>query len=359
MPGIIELLRLFKLTALRPNGSGVEGATVRILDAAHLDVTSSFFGTGLPITPVTDSQGLLTKLFLVDTQQLPAGQVYTIQVIADGFSPWSFQTATTFIGAGDFTANLVRPDVLEGYTITEPTTVPASSMIPIITTVVSPNSFTWEYIRCMIEGANGKTSTIEAPVDKLTDRAIIDFRNRIALGTRPLLVPGTDLSREDTDFSTVVGVSFSSLSEEGETPITGDFDSEDFDSGDFGTDPSFTQLVAATLPPDGQTDLSSYVTPTERSWIVPPGPVIAFRGYYRDVMVWLTVPSLPGYVLHTSYIDGSGEEVSSVVQDLTESQYVQRIRLDTDPAAGISKAELFITSGDDLITKTLTVLYRD
>lgn len=348
MADLINILRLFRLTVLRPNGSPVVGATVRLLNSAGTDVTAGFF---LNILPTSDSGGFIIRPFTTFTG-LPAG-IYTIQVMATGFATWSHVTDALFIGAADLTVNLAYPTQLGDYRISEPKK-PASSMIAIVSPVLSPNAFEWEYIRCKVEAPDNTFSVLEAPVEKLTGMAEVDYHNRIQLGTRPFLVADGELSRPDTDFSTVAHITFSSLSPEGETPITytrPELEGED----DIQTE--YWIPVAHTLPPDGQSDLSSYVTSTNREWMVPAQPVTVFRGYYRDVMVWLPVDL--DYLLTVNYYDGSGGLVNTTTDALTSSPYVQRIRVNTDVDEAITRAELSITAAQTAITKVLNVNYRD
>ncbi|WP_338876955.1 hypothetical protein WBJ53_14960 [Spirosoma sp. SC4-14] len=329
----------FTLNALRPNGTGVYDAQVRILNASLVDVTSVLFGVA---SGRTDSSGNVTK-WLTSTDHLEFGQTYTIQVIAHGFELWETETSTAFNGNGQFTANLIPLPASTDYTITEPADGPLSSMEPIICLVTSPNDFDFEYINAIVEHPDGKVSISQGIVDKAELTATIDIRNRVTLGVRPLLVSAPAHTREDTEFSTKVDVTFSSISPEAETPIPG----------------SFSRLVAHTESPEGETDLSSYASLSNQRWIVPAEPVIAFRGYYRDVMFWLTAPSLSGYILAATFYDADGQVVNTTTTDLVESDYVQRYQIDTNPADTVVKAVLVILSGESPITKQLTVLYRD
>ncbi|GAB3643940.1 hypothetical protein [Spirosoma arcticum] len=340
-----NLFGSFVLKALRPNGTGVASARIRVFDADSNEVTATLFGGG---QIVTDSSGFYTKVIglssRVPINQVPINQVYNIQVTAPGYSLWQAFTNASFTGPGEFTANLTQQPAQTNYTITEPPAGPLSSMVPILCEVESPNDFDWEIIAATVTHPDNKTSIIQAPVDKATGTARLDIRNRVQLGVRPLLVGGTALSLPDTDFSTSVEVTFRSINPEGETVING----------------SFTRLVAHTLPPGGQTDLSDYVSATDRSWIVPADPVLAFIGCYRDVMLWLPITGEgASYVLTATYYNAEESLLTTETADLTESDYVQRIRLNTDPAATCTKARLSVTADGAILTKPLTILYRD
>lgn len=329
----------FSLNAFRPNGTGVSNAQVRILNAAGADVTSTLFGVA---SGRTDASGNVTK-WLTSTDRLPVGQTYTIQLIADGFQLWETTTSTGFNGDGTYTVNLIPLPPSTEYVINEPLDGPLSSMEPIALSVTTPNDFDFEYINAIVTHPNGKSSIAQSVVDKATSTANLDIRNRVTLGVRPLLVSAPEHTRPDTEFSTKIDVTFGSISPEAEVIIPG----------------SFSRLVAHTEPPDGEEDLSSYASLTNQSWIVPAEPVYAFRGYYLDVMFWLTVPSLAGYTLTAVYYDGAGQVVATSTVNLTESDYVQRYQIDTNPDESVVKAVLVINSGTSAITKNLTVLYRD
>ena len=330
----------FQLTALRPNGTGVAGAQIRVLSSAGVDVTAQLFGTSQLIT---DSLGVWTGRETGSSGDLLYTNA-TIQVIAPYYETWSMSYPFAVIGIAHLTANLVRVSSSDDYTITAPSVSFVSSMAPILFTVQSASTFPWENIVARIEKLDGTVSIIEAPVDRVTHRATLDIRNRINLGARPFLVKEPDVSRPDMDFSDKVTVTISSLTEEGETAI----DAEGFEL-----------YVAATLPRDGETDLAAYVSRDHQPWLVPSLPVYANRGHYRDVMIWLPVPSLPGYVLTTTYYNGAGTVVSTTTDNLVESPYVQRIRINTDPVVNVVRSVLSIKSGTTVITQPLTVLYRD
>lgn len=329
----------FQLTVLRPNGTGVAGARIRVLTAAGTDVTAQLFGQA---ELITDSLGIWKGRETGTIGDALLYQEATVQVIAQYYDPWQTTAPFTVIGISHLTANLTRTTIANNYTVTPPNSVYVSSMTPIVFQVESSSTYPWEYIRATVT-IDGVSSVIEAPVDKTTHLATLDIRNRINLNVRPFLVKEPAIARPDTDFSAVVTVSFSSLNDEGETSIGQEF----------------TLSIAATLPPDGQTDLSIYVSRDHQPWIVPALPVIAFRGYYRDVMVWLPVPSLPGYVLTTKYYDRANSLLSTTTDTLSESPYVQRIRLTMDLDGNVARSELSIKSGTTAITQPLTVLYRD
>ncbi|GAB3882754.1 hypothetical protein [Spirosoma agri] len=329
----------FNLTVLRPNGSGVEGAQVRLLDAEGNDITASVWGTA---ELYTDSYGVFEAPII--NGSIPADSTpFTFQVIAKGFAPWSFDTVGFAIYIGTFTASLELIASLSNYVITEPPAGPLSSMVPIVCSVRSPNDFDWEFIVATVTHPNGSSSKMRAPVDKATKQATFDVRNRVQLGLKPILVPLDQLSVPDTEFSTVIDVTFSSVTEEGETAITG----------------TFKRLVAASLPPEGKYTLADYTSPVGRLWMVPASPPIVFRGYYRDIMVWLPVASQPGYQLNVTYYNAANQLINSFTSALTDSNYIQRIRIDTNPAANVAKVIFTITSGQDSIMQPLTVLYRD
>ncbi|MBD2704421.1 hypothetical protein IC229_27520 [Spirosoma sp. BT702] len=338
----LPTFKAFNLTALRPNGDGLSGAQIRILNATSVDVTNVLFNSmGIDVAPFTDTFGKVNKVFL-STFGLPSGQVYTIQVLARGYEPWSVTTDTTFIGAGAYTANLTRSTVTVGaYSVTNPGAGFMSAMTPLVCMAESPGDYEWEYIRATVGKSNGDISAIESPVHKTDLTTRIDIRNRLNLGVRPLLVD-TGLTRDDTDFSDKVEVSFTSLSEEGEAEIP----------------LGFIVSVAQTLPPDGETDLNKYAAPALREWIVPAQPVIAFRGYYRDVSIWLAEDPDESFQLVTTYYNAAGGEVSTTTDDVNQSDYVQRIRVNTDPAATVEYAVLQIFDGEQAATKPLTIEYR-
>lgn len=331
----------FSLDALRQNGTGIANAQVRILNASGVDVTSVLFGVA---SGRTDATGNVTK-WLTSTDRLPVGQTYTIQVIATGFQLWETTTSTGFNGDGSYLAYLIAEAASNDYTITAPGNGPFSSMAPIVCSVESPNTtLDWEIIAATVTGPDGSASIIQAPIDKVTNQAVIDFRNRVKLGVRPLLVPGDDLSREDTDFSTYVDVSFSSIRPEEQANLSG----------------SFRRAVAQTLPPDGQDDLSVYTLLTnQQQWIVPSEPVLVFRGFYRDVMFWLQAASLPGYTMQVQYYDYAGTLTQTTTDAIAESDYVQRYRINTNPDDTTQKMILTILSGASPVSKPLTVLFRD
>src|SRR5205823_328098 len=158
-------------------------------------------------------------------------------------------------------------------------------------------------------------------------------------------------TRDDTDFSDIVEVSFRSLSPEGEVAVT--YTRPELGSED-DWQSSYFLPVAATLPPDGETDLSTYVAAIEREWIVPAQPVMAFRGYYRDVSIWLPQVPATAYTLRAEYFNGPGASVAVETATLTQSDYVQRIRLNTDPVPSAIRCVMAITDGAIQITKPLT-----
>lgn len=337
---MISINTSFKLTALRPNGTGVAGAQLRILTNAGTDVTAQLFGSAQLIT---DSFGVWAGR---ETGEIGPALVYTdatVQVVANHYQTWETTYPFVVLGIAHLTANLVREESADTYTVTPPDADYMSSMVPIVCDVEAGSSFDYEYIQARVELQDGSSSVIEAPVDTVSHLATLDIRNRVNLGIRPFLVKEPAIARPDTDFSTVATVTLSSLTEEGEAAIEG----------------GFNVSVAATLPPDGDDDLNAYVGTSNKFWLVPSTPVYAFRGWYRDVMVWLPIPSLPGYVLTTKYYNGAGEVVSTTTDNLTESPNVQRIRLNTDPEVGVVRAELVIKSGSSITIQPLSVIYRD
>ncbi|GAB3994603.1 hypothetical protein GCM10028807_32560 [Spirosoma daeguense] len=332
---------IFRLTALRANGTPVVDASVRILDAGRHDVTILFF-TGVSGYPKTDASGQLEKFFVINGGALPTGQTYFIQVVALGFQLWETSTSTSFNGKGNFTANLLRSTSATGpYEIETPPVSHLSALHPIDIKGYSPTTgLDWELLKFKIDHSDGRTSTLETPV--VDGVAQVDLQSRVRLHPRPNLVPDGQVALVDPDFSDRLEVSYSSISIEGPQTINGGF-----------------LFGAANMQPPGKdNDLSSYVYGTIRWITLLPEPVV-FRGYYSDVLLWL-IEEGAEYVLHTKYFNGANVMVGTEeTEPLTGNPKVQRIRLNADPASTVKSAQLWVTNGEDVVSQTLTVRYRD
>lgn len=327
--------KFFQLIVSKPNGEGLAGATVRIFNAQGADVTAQIFGVP---TGVTDSYGQVLRLvgFVVPVD------IYTIQVLADGYDPYTIDTPSTFRGTGIFVAYIQPVTVaVDSYLIGEPGVSYVSALAPVVFSVTASQPKKNERILAYVSHSDGRTSIMEADVD-VDGVAQFDIRNRIRLHPLITLVPDGSMSVPDMNISDIVTVNFKTVI--GENAV------------DIGQ-PAEVR-VANVYPPGNENDLSCFVL-FPANWIAPMNPMVAFRGCYSDVMVWLPVVSLPGYKLNLHYYDDAGGEVGTGdVIDLSESRFVQRVRIDPDQDPDVVIITMQVFSGTDEATNLLTVLIR-
>ncbi|RIV19728.1 carboxypeptidase regulatory-like domain-containing protein [Fibrisoma montanum] len=347
----------FRLIVTRPNGTPVQGATLRVLNASSLDVTATLLGS---VSPLTNAFGIVERAGLGQTVgpitvpigPLPLG-VYTLQVTAPGYTMATVTTPGVFTGIGQFSATLERSASGQGYAMvlgdTEGSLTNFSTPLASNEVVIeSPVSGEWELIETKVEASNGSFSLIETQVDPVTQRAVIDIRNRIRFEPVPVLVADNTPAIADTQFSDEVSLSFASITQAGRVDL------------EYGA-----VTYSANIYPVGPScDLSVFTAgdANTRRWITELPEPIVFRGYYFDAMVWLpTISDEPEltYTLTIEYQTAKGVLVGSVVtHELPASAYVQRVRLDADPDPAVSRAVLRVKKENVEQFKPLIVHYR-
>ncbi|WP_018622087.1 carboxypeptidase-like regulatory domain-containing protein [Spirosoma luteum] len=329
----------FRITVTRQsNDSPIAGAFVRVLEGA-VDRTAEILGNS---TVQTDAQGVFTWNNVPFEYVLVQNRTFTVQVQAVGFDTWSVNTNRV---NSTFAASLTRLlSAGSAYTLTLPESGYVSSLYPIDTAMqTGAADLDWELIGFHVTPSTGPSSILEAPV--IDGTASADLRTRLKFRPVPHLVPDGETALADPDFSDRLSVTTHSVSLEGDQTIDGGF-----------------LFSAANMVPSGpENDLSVYATGDNTSrirWItLLPEPVV-FRGFYSDVMVWLT-DTEADYNLTTTYYNGENEVVGSpVVESLTHNVRVQRIRLGSTPPDGATYATLLISDDTAPVSHPLTVRYR-
>jgi len=338
----------FLLTAKHIDGTPIVGATVRILDVAGVDRTGVIFSYS---TPQTDGAGQTDKYFRTENGALVKG-TFTIQVTAPGYSPWSV-TLPNFEGNASIDATLERaPAFYTDYALELPGSLFVSPLLPVPVSV-SHNNYSpvaWEIIALSVAHSDGRVSIFEVPVSPLNGIAAADIRSRIRLHPILNFIPDGEAALADPDFSDAITITAETIQRLGNTPL-----------------PDISGKIYAALltPPSGpENDLSSYATPANGGlipWITLLPELVAFRGYYAEVSIWLLPESESGsgYELHRQTYGRAGDPIGPETGALLEgSERVQKIRINTDVAPAVATAKMWVTLAGAIVSTTLTVQFR-